>query len=120
MLFYQECLGGELYLQTVGESPMAERLPKQMKDFILHASLQQDNKALMGTDMVGEEGLVRGNSVSILIECTTEHEIREYYKKLSAGGKSVHPIEKTFWGALFGGLIDKFGNHWLLHFDAGF
>jgi PhnB protein len=26
-------------------------------------------------------------------------------------------LEDTFWGALFGDLIDKFGNRWLLHYD---
>ena len=29
----------------------------------------------------------------------------------------MHSLENTFWGALFGGLTDRFGNHWLLHFD---
>lgn len=27
MTFYKECLGGELFLQTVGESSLAEKMP---------------------------------------------------------------------------------------------
>jgi PhnB protein len=33
------------------------------------------------------------------------------------GGTADHPLENTFWGALFGGLTDKFGNHWLLNYS---
>lgn len=115
MSFYQACLGGELEFQTIGESPMAEQLPEKIKDFILHATLRNEHLLLMGTDMVGEQGLVKGNAMSILIECQNETEIQVYYQLLSRGGRTTHPIESTFWGALFGGLTDKYGNNWLLH-----
>jgi len=119
MSFYQECLGGELYFQTVGDVPMTENLPTCMKAWILHSSLQRSDMVLMGTDMVGEQGLIRGNAISILIECSNEKEMRNYYEMLSEGGQSTYPIEQTFWGALFGGLIDKYGNSWLLRCNCG-
>ncbi len=117
MNFYQQCLGGELQLQTVGESPIADKLPGQMKDLILHARLTNGNIVLMGSDMVGEEGLTKGNSVSLMLDCTSEEEIRRYYAALAAGGKATHSLEISFWGALFGDLIDKYGNQWLLHYE---
>lgn len=117
MTFYQDCLGGELHVQTVGETPMADSLPQQMKDCVLHSSLRRDDMVFMATDMVGDQGLVRGNAVSILIECSSEAELREYYDKLSAGGRSIYPVERTHWGALFGGLMDRYGNHWLLNYS---
>ena len=119
MTFYQECLGGELKLMTIGESPMADRMPKEMQDCILHASLQKSELRLTGSDMVGEQGLLRGNAVSLLLDCESEAEIRSAYCKLAAGGNPTHPLENTFWGALFGGLTDQYGNHWLLHFGQG-
>lgn len=117
MLFYKECLGGKLYLQMVGESPMSGKLPEKMKNFILQACLRKEKMALMATDMIGETGLVRGNSVSILLDCSTEDEIREYYRKLSVGGQATHPVSKNYNEALFGILTDKYGNHWLLNFS---
>lgn len=117
MNFYQQCLGGELQLQTVGESPMADKLSGQMKDLILHARLTNGNIVLMGSDMVGEEGLIKGNNVSLMLDCTSEEEIRRYYAALAAGGKATHSLEISFWGALFGDLIDKYGNQWLLHYE---
>lgn len=119
MSFYQECLGGELYFQTVGDVPMSENLPECMKAWVLHASLQRKDMVLMGTDMVGEQGLIPGNAISILIECSNEKEMRNYYAMLSEGGQSTYPIEQTHWGALFGGLIDKYGNSWLLRCNGG-
>ena len=117
MTFYRDCLGGELDLQTIGESPMADKLPPQMKQSILHATLTKGEVVIMASDMVGEKGLIKGNSVSLMLNCSSEDEIKTLYARLSAEGEATHPLENTFWGALFGGFTDKFGNHWLLHFD---
>lgn len=117
MTFYKECLGGELTLQTVGESPMSEKMPPQMKECILHSALTKDSLVMMGSDMVSEQGLIKGNAVSLMLNCSSEEEIKNTYKKLSSGGQATHPLENTFWGAMFGDLTDKFGNHWLLHYD---
>lgn len=117
MTFYQACLGGELSFQTVGESPLARQLPARMKACILHACLTKGGLVLMASDMVGEQGLIKGNAVSMVLNCSTEAEIRTCYEKLSEGGTRSHALEPTFWGALLGGLTDKFGNHWLLHFQ---
>jgi len=118
MNFYQQCLGGELFLQPIGTSPMAEMMPPQMKDSILHANLTNGDIIIMGSDMVDESGLIRGNAMSMMLNCSNETEIRETYDKLASdGGDATHPLENTFWGALFGGLTDKFGNRWLLNFD---
>lgn len=116
MTFYQQCLGGKLSFQTVGESPLANKLPKQMKNSILHAMLSNENLVLMATDMVQEAGLIQGNNIALSLSCNSELEIKTCYEKLSAGGKANHPLENSFWGALFGDLTDKFGNHWILNF----
>lgn len=116
MTFYKDCLGGELLFQTIGESPLSANMPKRMKKCILHATLSSGALVLMASDMVGEQGLIRGNSVSLALHCSSEEEIRHCYAKLSVGGKANHPLEKSFWGALFGTLTDKFGTHWLLNY----
>jgi PhnB protein len=116
MTFYKECLGGKLVFQTVGDAPLSEKMPKKMKDCILQATLKKGALILMSSDMVPESGLVKGNSVSLFLNCNSVEEIKTFYKKLSKGGKADHPLEETFWGALFGDLTDKFGNHWLLNY----
>jgi PhnB protein len=116
MTFYKKCLGGKLELQTIGGSPMAGKMPQKMKDCILHATLTNDKLVLMGSDMVPQSGLIKGNGVSLMLDCKSEKEIKTFYKKLSAGGRATHPLEQTFFGGISGSLSDKFGNHWLLHF----
>jgi PhnB protein len=117
MKFYQKCLGGKLTFQTIGESPLSQMMPKKMKDCILHCTLTNGSLLLMGSDMVGEDVLIKGNAVSLTLNCVSEKEIRSCYKKLSIDGKATHPLEDSFWGALFGVLIDKYGNHWLLNYN---
>jgi PhnB protein len=117
MTFYKECLGGELHFQTIGESPLADKMPEQMKECILHSALKKDNLLLLGSDMAPSPSLIKGNAVSLALNCDSEDEIKNYYKKLSSGGHADHPLENTFWGALFGDLTDKFGNHWLLNYN---
>ncbi len=114
MEFYQECLGGKLTFQTLEDTPKTERFPKSLKKYVVQASLKKNNILLMGTDMLDKE-LVRGNSVSIFLEVSDEEQIEEYYEKLKNGGMSAHPLGKTHWGDLFGTLVDKYGNEWLLH-----
>jgi PhnB protein len=117
MTFYKECLGGQLMFQTVGGSPRSEKMPKKMKDCILHATLTKVDLILMGSDMVPTSGFTKGNSVSLCINCDSEEEIKTLYKALSKGGNANHPLEDTYWGALFGDLTDRFGNHWLLNYN---
>ena len=117
MTFYRDCLGGELFFQTIGESPMADQLPPEARAFILHATLTSGPVTILASDMVSDSGLEVGNSVSLMIDCSSEEEIRRLYYLLSEGGEATHPLENSFWGALFGDLTDKYGNHWLLHFD---
>lgn len=117
MTFYRDCLGGELSFQTIGESPISEKMPEQMKDSILHATLTKDNLVLMASDMVSEKGLIKGNSVSLSLSCSSEEETKKCYEDLSKEGTANHSLEISFWGALFGDLTDKYGNHWILNYN---
>src|SRR5690349_18013272 len=91
MTFYQKCLGGRLEFQTIGESSLSEKMPEKMKKCILHSTLANGSLLLMGSDMVSEKGLIKGNSVALALNCKSEKEIRAYYKKLSQGGEQTHP-----------------------------
>lgn len=119
MQFYKECLGGELHFQTIGESPLSATMPVKMKNCILHSSLTNDAFVLMASDLVDDKGLIKGNTVSLLLDCRSEEEVKERYAKLSSGGKATHPPIISHWGTLFGNLIDKYGNHWILNYNNG-
>jgi PhnB protein len=97
-------------MQTVGETPVAGQMPPEAQNKIMHASLTKDSLALMASDMMGEDGLVKGNTISLLL-------IETWFSKLSKGGKVDHPLKEEFWGSVFGDLTGKFGMLWMLNWD---
>jgi|SRR5258708_27032895 PhnB protein len=113
--FYQECLGGELYMQKVAESPMAAQLPSEAAANILHGSLTKNGTIIvMGSDMMGAR-LKPGNSVALCLHCSSDEEIYSFFDKLSTGGQVVMPLHQSFWGGTYGELTDKFGISWMLN-----
>lgn len=116
MKFYQECLGGDLEFQTIGDSPLAQQMPDKMKSCILHSTLNNGTLLLMASDMVDDNGLQKGNSVSLALQCNSETELKNCYQKLAVGGTQNHPVEVTPFGMHLGDLTDQFGNHWILNF----
>jgi PhnB protein len=117
MNFYKDCLGGELVLQTVGESPaMAAQMPAHMKDCILHSSLTSGNVIIMASDL-SREKRVEGNTVHLCINCTSEDEINSFFSKLSKGGKVTEPLADMPWGAKYGAFTDKYSKQWMFNFQ---
>ncbi|MBI4836059.1 MAG: VOC family protein [Candidatus Abawacabacteria bacterium] len=116
MNFYKECLGGELIIQTVGESPMDQQMPGMTSNNVMHASLTKDSLILLASDMMGSEKAVQGNTISLCLNCSSEEEINTFFKNLSAGGTVTQPLTEAFWGATFGMLTDKFGFNWMLNY----
>ncbi len=115
MKFYQKCLGGKLFFQAAGESPMSQKMPAKMKKTIVQASLVAENFTLMGSDMVDDRGLIKGNAVSVSMLFSTERELRNCYKKLAHGALHTYPLQYNFYGILSGSLTDRYGNQWWLH-----
>lgn len=116
MTFYQRCLGGELMIHKVGESPMAAQMPSEAGAQVLHSILTGEDFIVMGSDMMGAN-LVNGNSISLLLQCTSVEQAEMIFSKLSEGGKVKTTLHQSFWGATYGELIDRFGLYWQLNFS---
>ncbi len=116
MTFYQQCLGGELELQKIAESPMAAQMPSEMGAQILHSSLINAGITLMGSDCLGK-ALAQGNNVKLCLNCESEEQINSFFSKLSEGGNIQMQLHQSFWGATFGEVTDKFGLNWMLNYS---
>lgn len=116
MTFYKECLGGELEFIVIEDSPMAEYFPAELQKSILHASLTNGDLMFMATDMIGPDGMVKGNNVSLTITATSEEEMNKFFSALSAGGRVTHEL-KDFFAGRMGSLVDKFGVYWSVFYD---
>ncbi|MHA4806812.1 VOC family protein [Flavitalea flava] len=117
MNFYKDCLGGDLVLQTVGESPeMAAHMPPEMKDSILHSTLTSGDMIIMASDM-SREKRIEGNTFHLCIICQNEDELNSFFSKLSSGGKITDPLADMPWGGRYGALTDKYGKHWVFNYQ---
>lgn len=116
MTFYKECLGGELVMQKIAESPMAAQMPSEMGPKILHSSLTNKSIILMASDC-RSAATITGNNIALCINCSSEEEINSFFNNLAAGGKINEPLQQSFWGATFGSLTDKFGIHWMFNYS---
>ena len=121
--FYKSVFGGEFpYIGRFKEMPPAEgkTMPAADGEKIMHVSLPISNETtLMGSDTGGEwaSNFKEGNNISISINTASEEEATKIFNGLSAGGKIIMPLEKTFWGAYFGMFADKFGIGWMVNYD---
>ncbi|MEK6325802.1 MAG: VOC family protein [Acidobacteriota bacterium] len=113
--FYQQCLGGNIQtMMTHGDSPMADQVPSEWRDKILHATLIVGETALMGADVPPDHyEEPRGFSVTIQINDTPKAE--RIFRSLSESGIVTMPLQQTFWAARFGMVVDRFGIPWMVN-----
>jgi PhnB protein len=116
MRFYKKCFGGKLVLQTVGQSSSIKKMPNKMKECIVQATLTTSKLKLMGTDLSDEEKLIKGNNVSLFLQCKSRRQFISYYKILLQKGVKGNSLLLNNVGALHTSVKDKFGNKWLLYY----
>ena len=116
MEFYKKCLGAEIQIMTVGESPGANQMPPKMKSLVMHSMIEKDSLIVMASDFMEQEKVIKGNTVSLSITGGSKEEIGKYFSNLSEGGKITHPFTHEFFG-WYGDLTDKFGIDWMFQAD---
>lgn len=113
MIFYKECIGGELELMPYSAMPMPG-LPDSAKDFIMHSRLHKDGMELMAADAMPGMPFSTGNAFSLSIHSSVA-EGEKLWSALSQGGNVSQPFEEAPWGAKFGFFTDKFGVQWMFN-----
>jgi len=116
MTFYQQCLGGELFVMTFGEgaSQGAFEAPPEARDRVLHARLANGATVVMASDTMPGMPFREGNNVWLSLNCDSVDEVRKVFDALGAGGREVMAPHDSFWGARFAMLTDRFGMDWML------
>ncbi|MGH9355155.1 MAG: VOC family protein [Terriglobia bacterium] len=113
--FYEQCLGGKIEaMMTHAGTPAAEHVPPEWRTKILHARLIVGDEVLMGSDAPPEHyEKPQGFSVSLQIKDPADAE--RIFHALAENGKVQMPLQKTFWAARFGMLVDRFGTPWMIN-----
>lgn len=119
--FYKSVFGGDFaMIQKMSDTPEASKLPASERNRIMHVALPiGKGNMLMGSDIMPSMGhsLTEGNNVYVAIAAESEKEAEKLFNGLSAGGTVTMPLEKTFWNAYFGMLIDKYGIQWMINYS---
>ena len=113
MEFYRGVFGGELTLNTFGESGAAGGADA---DKIMHAQLEAEGGlVLMASDTPPGMDYNTGTNIAISLSGDDDAKLRGYWDKLSDGGTVTMPLEKQMWGDEFGMCLDKFGVSWMVN-----
>jgi PhnB protein len=120
MAFYRSCLGGELTILKVGDSPMkGQHLPEQHNKMV-YARLISGAIDLSATDWLHPTRAPKpGNTVCLYLSETTSTELREIFEKLSKGADPVllDPLRDMPFGS-YGHLADQYGVHWFFQGES--
>lgn len=112
--FYQQCLGGELFSMTWGESPMADQVTEELRGRIMHATLKVGETAVLGADTPPDH-YQSPSGFSVAIQLNEPAEAERIFAAMSEGGEVTMPIQQTFWALRFGMFVDQFGISWMVN-----
>ncbi|MGH9717409.1 MAG: VOC family protein [Candidatus Acidiferrales bacterium] len=113
MEFYQACLGGELTVMKVKDSPVKDRMPADQHDKVINARLVSGNLEISASDWLRPDRTpVRGNTVCLYLSGGIFRNLKALFEKLSEGADVTDPLAEQFFGA-YGALNDKFGVRWM-------
>jgi uncharacterized glyoxalase superfamily protein PhnB len=119
--FYKSVFGGEFgNITRFKDLPMqGVTIPKEDENKLMHISLPiGKDDVLMASDVLESLGhkLAVGNNVAISIFPESKEEAERIFEALSKGGTIEMPIADQPWGDYYGGLIDRFGVHWMVDY----
>jgi PhnB protein len=115
---YERRLGGKLtMLMSYGDSPMADKVPVEWRERIVHATLELGGMRLFGAD-VSPDSYVVPQGFAVTLSVKDVERGRELFGTLAEGGTLRMPFQKTFWSPGYGLLVDRFGVPWEINCEA--
>lgn len=116
MTFYHQCLGGELKLTKLGDTPMKDQLPAEKHSRIINAYLRSGDIEISATDWMAspEFEAVQGNTFAIFVNGETFDELKAVFDKLRDGDNNqrLQELHEMPFG-IYGQFYDKFGVQWI-------
>ena len=115
MEFYRSCLGGELILPVVNDTPAKEQMPASQHDKVLNARLEGSNVDISASDWLRPDRTpVRDNSACLRLSGGTFQELKSLFEKTLRGRRGHRSCEPAIlWDVC--ALNDKFGVRWMFH-----
>ena len=120
MTFYHQCLGGELRLTKLGETPMKELFPIEKHSRIINAYLKSGDIEISATDWMASPDFEpkKGNTYAIFVIGGSYDELKTVFDKLSEGAdKDRFQYLHDMPFGTYGQFYDKYGFQWIFKGD---
>ena len=115
LTFYGEVFGCAVQLHTLAEFNRTDG----PADAIAHGYLSDGPVALFAADVTGDEVAFRSVGMMLSLLGTADPAtLRQWFARLSEGGRVVDDLQKRPWGATDGQVVDRYGLHWLIGFEV--
>jgi PhnB protein len=102
--FYERALGLGATIEqliTAGDTPMADQIPKEYRQRVIHARLRfGDGSYLFAGDAPAQQPYESIKSVSIAMNYPTVAEAERVFKALAEGGQVTMPPQPMFWASM--------------------
>ena len=115
MEFYHACLGGHLEVTPIHDTPVAKDFPEGVQSRVMHATLSTDSFSLLGSDLPDPSGHNPGNDWALVLDCSSEQQLKSLFERLAQGAKVHTPPGPAFWGGTFAMLTDRFDVDWMIN-----
>ncbi len=116
--FYERCFAGRLgEVFRYRGTPLADQVPADWQDKVMHTTLTLGDQVLMGAD-AAPGGYVQPKGFSLSLEIQSSEEAERIFRELSRDGTITVPFAKTFWAERFGMVVDRFGIPWQINCDG--
>jgi PhnB protein len=113
--FYEKCLGGKIsFTMSYGDSPVADHVPADWRNKIIHATLNIGNDLLTAADAPPDR-YQRPQGFHVTLGLADAAEAERIFKALSENGTVQMPLQETFWAIRFGMVADRFGIPWMVN-----
>ena len=120
MTFYHKCLGGDLLMTKLGDTPMKAQFPPEKHERIINAQLKSGAIEISATDWMASPSFnpILGNMSALFIEGTGYDELKAVFDKLAEGAEKerFQELHDMPFGT-FGQFYDRFGNQWVFKGD---
>jgi PhnB protein len=115
LTFYGEVFGCAVQLHTLEEFNRTDG----PADAIAHGYLTDGPVALFAADVTGDEVPFRCEGMMLSLLGTADPAtLRQWFARLSEGGRVVDDLQKRPWGATDGQVVDRYGLLWLIGFEV--
>jgi PhnB protein len=121
MTFYQGCLGGELTLTRLGDTPMKSQFAAEKHDRIINARLVSGAVDISAADWMASPDLepAPGNMSAVYVTSETDQELRRVFDRLAEGAREewFQPLHELPFGT-YGQFFDRYGVQWIFRGEA--